>query len=194
MVREGLAADRLALTTEALDVFVARLPRDRAVARREIERLSLFLGPGANITASLSDLEGFFGVEPEASLNDAAFDAFGGRAAAAHAALRRAGQEGESGVGAVRACGIHLARLRRGATLRQGGAGALAAAKSTGVFWKQEKELVRQMEVWSLSELDRVQADILAADRACKQAGSPDQLLAERLAIAIASRARRLGL
>jgi DNA polymerase-3 subunit delta len=35
---------------------------------------------------------------------------------------------------------------------------------------------------------------LLAADRACKTTGSPDRLIAERLALAVASRAKRLGL
>jgi DNA polymerase-3 subunit delta len=39
-----------------------------------------------------------------------------------------------------------------------------------------------------------LQSEILAADRACKQTGSPDRLIAERLALTIAGRARRLGL
>ncbi len=194
LAREALAADRLALNAEALDVFVARLPHERGVARREIERLSLFLGPGRNATASLGDLEGFFGVEPEASLGEAAFDAFGGRPRPAYAGLRRAAQEGESGVGAVRALGMHLARLRKAAVLRGSGLGLQAAAKAAGVFWKQEKEFMRQSDVWSLGDLDRVQGDILAADKACKQSGSSDRLLAERLALSIAQRARRLGL
>jgi DNA polymerase-3 subunit delta len=194
LAREALAADKLALTAEALDTFVSRLPHERGVARREIERLILFLGPGRNATAGLGDLEGFFGVEPEASLGEAAFDAFGGRAVAAHAGLRRAGQEGESGVGAVRAMGMHLARLRRVAVLHRAGEGLQAAAKASGVFWKQEREFLRQVQAWTLAELNRAQSDILAADRACKQAGSADTLLAERLALSIAGRARRLGL
>jgi DNA polymerase-3 subunit delta len=177
-----------------LETFVRRLPHERGVARREIERLILFLGPGANTTGSLADLAGFFGVEPEASLGDAAFDAFGGKPAAAHAGLRRAALEGEGGVGAVRAMGLHLGRLRRVAVLRRSGTPAQAAAKAAGVFWRNEREFLRQSQVWTLPELDRAQVDILAADRACKQAGTPDQLLAERLAIAIAGRARRLGL
>ena len=45
-VREALAADRVGLTPEALDVFVNRLPKERGVARQEIERLILYLGPG----------------------------------------------------------------------------------------------------------------------------------------------------
>jgi len=194
LAREALAADKLALSAEALDTFIARLPHERGVARREIERLILFLGPGRNATASLGDLEGFFGVEPEASLNEAAFDAFGGRPAAAHAGLRRAGQEGESGVGAVRAMGLHLARLRRVAVLHRAGEALQTAAKVSGVFWKQEREFLRQVQAWTLGDLDRVQGDILAADRSCKQAGSADALLAERLVLSIAGRARRLGL
>ena len=47
---------------------------------------------------------------------------------------------------------------------------------------------------WTLAVLDDVQADVLNADRACKTAGAPDDLIAERLALGIAGRARRLGL
>jgi len=194
LAREALAAEKLALTAEALEAFVRRLPHERGIARREIERLILFLGPGTNTSGTLTDLAGFFGVEPEASLGEAASDAFGGRPAAAHVGLRRAALEGEGAIGAVRALGLHLGRLRRVAVLRRSGTTAQAAAKASGVFWKNEREFLRQSQVWTLPELDRAQADILAADRACKQAGTPDQLLAERLAVAIAGRARRLGL
>ena len=67
-------------------------------------------------------------------------------------------------------------------------------AKSAGVFWKQEREFLRQARSWSLDDLDKLQPEVLAADRACKTAGSPDHLIAERLALTIAGRAKRLGL
>jgi DNA polymerase-3 subunit delta len=194
LVRETLAKDNVGLDTDALALFVARLPRERGVARQEIERLALFLGPGSGANAKVDDLEPFLGVEPEASLSDAATDAFGGRIAEAQAALRRAAAEGEGGPGAVRAMGMHLGRLRRTLTLAKRGAGLQEAAKASGIFWKNEREFLRQARAWSLEELDRVQPEILAADRACKQAGSPDRLIAERLALAVAGRARRLGL
>jgi DNA polymerase-3 subunit delta len=193
-VREALAKDNLSLTTEALAVFVARMPKERGVARQEIERLALFLGPGSGTAATPADLEPFLGVEPEASLSDAAVDAFGGRIGEAQAGLRRAAQEGESGPAAVRAMGMHLGRLRRALTLAKSGAGLQEAAKAAGVFWKQEREFLRQARAWTLEELDRIQPEILNADRLCKTAGSPDQLIAERLALTVASRARRLGL
>jgi DNA polymerase-3 subunit delta len=193
-VREALAKDNLSLTADALAVFVARMPKERGVARQEIERLALFLGPGSGAVASPADLEPFLGVEPEASLSDAAVDAFGGRLGDAQAGLRRAAQEGEGGPAAVRAMGMHLGRLRRALTLAKSGAGLQEAAKAAGVFWKQEREFLRQARSWTLEELDRIQPEILNADRLCKTAGSPDQLIAERLALAVAGRARRLGL
>jgi DNA polymerase-3 subunit delta len=193
-VREALAKDNLSLNAEALAVFVARMPKERGVARQEIERLALFLGPGCGAVATAADLEPFLGVEPEASLSDAAVDAFGGRIGEAQAGLRRAAQEGEGGPAAVRAMGMHLGRLRRALTLHKSGAGLQEAAKAAGVFWKQEREFLRQARSWTLDELDRIQPEILSADRLCKTAGSPDQLIAERLALAVAGRARRLGL
>ena len=194
LVREALAKDNLSLNADALALFVARMPKERGVARAEIERLALYLGPGSGANATPADLEPFLGVEPEASLADAAADAFGGRLAEAQAGLRRAAQEGEAGPAAVRAIGMHLGRLRRTLTLAKSGAGLQEAAKASGVFWKQEREFLRQARTWTLAELDRLQPEVLAADKACKTAGSPDQLIAQRLALTVAGRARRLGL
>jgi len=90
--------------------------------------------------------------------------------------------------------GMHLARLRRALTLVKNGVGPAEAAKAAGVFWKQEREFLRQARAWTLDQLLLVQAEVLAADKACKTSGSPDQLISERLALQIAGKARRLGL
>jgi DNA polymerase-3 subunit delta len=194
LIREALAKDQVGLAPDALELFAARLPHERGVARSEIERLILYIGPGSGRTLAAADLEQFLGVEPEASLSDAAADAFSGKAAPAQAGLRRAVAEGEAGVAAVRAVGNYLAKLRRVQSLHQDGMELATAAKASGVFWKQEREFLRQARAWTLAELDRTQPDVLEADRACKQAGSLDDLLAERLLLSIAGRARRLGL
>ncbi|MDP2245171.1 DNA polymerase III subunit delta [Pseudomonas sp.] len=194
LVRESLAADKVGLDSQALELFVSRLPRERGVARQEMERLALWLGPGSGRIATPADLADFLGVEPEASLSDAATDAFGGKLAAAQAGLRRAAAEGEGGPAAVRAMGMHLARLRRILTLAGNGASLAEAAKASGVFWKNEREMLRQARAWTLEHLLALHPEVLAADMACKTAGAPDDLLAERLALTIAGRARRLGL
>ncbi len=194
LAREALAIDKVGLAPDALELFVARLPQERGVARQEIERLALFLGPGSGRVATANDLEEFLGVEPEASLADAANDAFGGRLGAAHAGLRRAAQEGEAGPAAVRALGSHLGRLRRAILMHRSGTPLPQVAKELRIFWKLEREFIRQARSWTIAEIDRLQPEILAADQACKQTGAPDHLIGEHLALSIAARARRLGL
>ena len=194
LIRESLAKDQVGLSADAVQLLVDRLPRERGVARQEIERLALYLGPGSGKIAGPEDLDGFLGVEPEASLADAAAHAFGGRVGPAQAALRRARAEGESGPAAVRALGMYLGRLRQVLTMHRAGAGLQEAAKAAGVFWKNEREFLRQARAWSLEALETLQPAVLDADRACKRAGSPDGLISERLAMMVAGRAKRLGL
>jgi DNA polymerase-3 subunit delta len=90
--------------------------------------------------------------------------------------------------------GMHLLRLRRVLTQRESGADLQSATRSAGIFWKNEREFLRQARSWTLWALDAIQAELLAADRACKQTGSPADLIAQRLALSIAARAQRLGL
>jgi DNA polymerase-3 subunit delta len=194
MTREALAADKVGLTGDALDRFVSRLPRERGLMRQEIERLALYIGPGSGKIIDVEELERHLGVEADASLQDAALQAFGGRPAPAQSGLRRALAEGESSVMAVRQASIHLGKLRRINVLQASGAGAKEAARAAGVFWKQEAEMLRQARSWRLEGLDQVLDSVNTADVATKTTGSPDQLIAERLLLEISARARRLGL
>jgi DNA polymerase-3 subunit delta len=162
--------------------------------RQEIERLVLYIGPGSGRTIDVPELEEHLGVEPDASLSDAALQAFGGRPGPAQSGLRRALAEGESAVMAVRMAAIHLGKLRRINVLQASGAGAKEAAKSAGVFWKQEAEILRQVRAWRLELLDEVQDSINTADIATKTTGMPEALIAERLLLEISARAKRMGL
>jgi len=194
MTREALSADKVGLTSDALDRFVARLPRERGLMRQEIERLILYIGPGSGKTIDIEELDQHLGVEPDASLSDAALQAFGGRAGPAQAGLRRALAEGESAVMAVRMVSIHLGKLRRINVLQANGSGAKEAAKAAGVFWKQEAEMLRQARSWRLEALDEVLNSVNIADVATKTTGMPEHLIAERLLLEIGARARRMGL
>jgi DNA polymerase III subunit delta len=194
MARDTLAQNEVALTPEAMDVFAARLPRERGVARQEIERLCLFIGPGSKKTLNEIELSDFLGVEPEASLFDAALHAFGGKMGLAQSGLRRAFAEGEGGVDAIRALGGHLAKLRLIQSQLQKGMDAKMAAKSAGVFWKQESEFLRQVKAWSELRIDGLSSELIEADKQCKSTGLPDLLISERLYMSIAARAQRLGL
>ncbi|MGH6992758.1 MAG: hypothetical protein ACREEH_05405 [Caulobacteraceae bacterium] len=63
-----------------------------------------------------------------------------------------------------------------------------------GVFWKEEREFLRQLAIWTRGALDSQQTSALQADRSAKRASASDQLIAERLTAQIATEARKLGL
>ncbi len=123
MAREALAQNGVALSNAAMDIFAQRLPKERGIAHQEIERLILFIGPGSHHTLTETDLADFLGVEPEASLFKAAFDAFGGRMRQAQAGLRRAFAEGEGGADAMRALSGHYNKIKLLKSLLQKGMG-----------------------------------------------------------------------
>ncbi|MDI7775809.1 DNA polymerase III subunit delta [Asticcacaulis sp. EMRT-3] len=194
MARETLSANGVALSTAAMDIFVQRLPKERGIARQEIERLILFIGPGSHKTLSEVELQDFLGVEPEASLFKAAADAFGGRMKATQAGLRRAFAEGESGADALRALSQHYNKLKLLKSLLEKGAGTKEATRAAGVFWKDENDMLRQAQAWSFPPLDALAADLIQADKACKSTGMPDLLISERLYLQVAGKAARAGL
>ncbi|MGN6423410.1 MAG: DNA polymerase III subunit delta [Asticcacaulis sp.] len=194
MARETLSANGVALTSAAMDIFAQRLPKERGIARQEIERLVLFIGPGSHKTLNENELLDFLGVEPEASLFKAAQDAFGGRMKPAQAGLRRAFAEGEGGADAMRALSLHYNKLKLLKSLLQKGMGTKEAARAAGVFWKDENDLLRQAQAWHVDTLDALAADLIEADKLCKSTGMPDALISERLYLQIAGRAARAGL
>lgn len=194
LIRDTLSADEIRLSSDALALFSARLPKDRGVARSEIERLALYVGPGSRTTVDVEALRPFLGGEAEASLAAAAEHAFGGRLAPALDDLRRAFAEGEAASAAVRVAGVHVQRLRRIGVQTRTGATLAAALKSSGVFWNNEAEISRQVRSWTETDLLAVQARIIEADIACKTTGSPDLLLTERLYMTVAAQAKRAGL
>lgn len=194
MAREAFAANGVALTTGAMDIFAQRMPKERGVAQQEIERLILFIGPGSHQTLNEGDLQDFLGVEPDASLFKAAFDAFGGRMKQAQAGLRRAFAEGEGGIAALIALSQHYNRLKLLKSLLGKGMGQKEASKAAGVFWKDEDDMMRQARSWRDDALDSLASDLVAADKSCKTTGMPDLLIAERLYLQIAGKASRVGL
>ena len=194
MAREALGSEGVAMTPAAMDIFAQRLPKERGIARQEIERLILYIGPGSHKTLDETGLQDFLGVEPEASLFKAALDAFGGRMKAAQAGLRRAFAEGEGGADAMRALSQHYNRLKLLKSLLQKGMGTKEAARSAGIFWKDEDDMLRQARAWAFEALDALARDLIDTDRQCKSTGMPDLLLAERLYLQISGKASRAGL
>ncbi|MBL8549903.1 MAG: DNA polymerase III subunit delta [Hyphomonadaceae bacterium] len=173
--RDMLKGEGVTLSAEAAETLNALLPADRALMRREIEKLAAYANGAA---LSVADVELLVADEGEAELDQAALAALEGRAAAAMEALARI--ERMNGVASIKALTRRLMRLLEARLAVDEGASASDAAQRLRppVFWKERDAFQAQLRVWSAPRLTRGLDVLWKAEIACKQAQSPQDMIA----------------
>ena len=194
---EGAALEQLiGSVLSAHDVTAARDVRaliagliggDRALARGELEKLALYVGPGAEATAD--DVLAVVGDSTELSLQEVALAAADGDQAALGRALDKAWQEGLPPVAVLRACGNHFLRLHRVAGAVAGGTPAQAAMGTLKppVFWKIQPRFRRQVARWRPGRLAAALSWLTQAEIDAKTTGRPDRTVCGRALTQIAA-------
>ncbi len=183
-------------TPDAVAYLAANLGGDRQLSRRELEKLALYKGPGAD-PIDLDDAEACVGDSAALSLDDLAFAVAGGAAAEADRALARSLQEGVQPVGALRAVARHFLRLHLVVGLVEGGLPLDDAIKRLRppLFWKLATPFRAQAAGWPVAALARALARLLETEADCKRGGAPDATICARTLLEIAvnapSRRRR---
>ncbi len=181
-VRAWLAAEGVGVDGQALAWLVSQLGADHALNRREIEKLSLYVGRGGRV--DLAAAEAVVGDVAGLSLDDALFAATSGDVATADRALERALAEGATPVSVIRAGILHLSRLQRA---------ALGAAGGPRVFFRREASFNRALKLWSREALATALASFFRAEREAKRTGAPAATLCRYVVLALARRAARRG-
>ncbi len=189
-IRETLTGLGVSVEPEAGEWLSDQLGADRASTRGELEKLSLFVGPGGRVDmaaaqACVGDLAGL-------SMDDALFAATEGDVATADRALELAAAEGLAPVGAIRQAMGHMQRLHR-ARLAMAEQGISAADAMRGVrppiFFRRTAGFTRALEIWPPGAIAAALAGLNEAERGCKRTGWPDDTLARAAILTIARRA-----
>ncbi|MSP20937.1 MAG: DNA polymerase III subunit delta [Alphaproteobacteria bacterium] len=175
----------------ALDWIARALGGDRAVVRSELEKLSLYVGPGARITAA--DVEACLGDSADIDADEAALAVATGDLAGLDRAIARSYAGGQSPVSLLRTIGRELARIHQVAGAIAGGVAERAAFAQLRppVFFKNEPAYRRALQAWRVENLARALEMLAEAEVQCKTAGAPDESIAWRTALRIANAARR---
>ncbi len=189
LVRSELKGSGIDGRPEAVSWLVSQLGADRALTRRELEKLILYVGDGT--TLEIEDARICVGDLSGLSLEDALFAATDGDVAGTDRALELALAEGATPVGVVRAALLHVQRLIRAMVLVQGGMrpGAAAKAVRPPVHFRRDPVFSRALEVWSLSGLQAAASRLWDSERACKRTGSPADILCRSAVIGLSQRA-----
>ncbi len=189
LVRQTLSATGVRLRDEAMQALLQRLPPDLGLVRAELDKLCLYAREGEML--EVDDIDALMAPPGEGDVFAAAFEAFSGQGRTAFEGLHRAFDAGEHPAMAARALALHALRLRRARAQMAEGKTPEVAAKAVGIFWKQEKAFLAQLNVWDTPALRQQLADIRSAEVDTKTTGQPAAERIERLVLAIARRARR---
>jgi DNA polymerase-3 subunit delta len=169
----------------ALAWLAQRLGEDRMLARREVEKLALYVGPGGRVDEAAALACGAEGAAGD--LDEALMAATAGEAALADRSLAAAFAEGANPVQAIRAALRHVQRLHEAALA--GDAGVLRPP----VFFRHRAVFDRALRLWSPAALEAAGTALLEAERRCKTTAfrEADETIARAAVAALARQARR---
>jgi DNA polymerase-3 subunit delta len=193
LLDDAVRSAGLSITPEARARALPQLEGDRALARAEIEKLILYKGSASEGPITPEDVDAIAaGAEPIA-LDDVVDAALGGDLPAADRAVALAMGAGVSAVGVVRAIQRRLYQLHEADAVVRGGGDAAAAMRALRppLFGPRQAAFRAQLSVWSGARLDGAIAETLRTETKLKTAGSADETLLSRLALALAGQARR---
>jgi DNA polymerase-3 subunit delta len=186
----GLSAE-----PDALAYLTVNLGGDRALTRRELEKLIAYKGPrdgpdGGPIT--LADAQACVGDGAALTLEDLAYAVAEGDLAGMERNWGRCRQEGENPISVLRALARHLLRLLQASGAMAAGRDAKSAMKSLRppLFWKREAAFAQQLRIWDPDRLVQALKVLLEAEQACKQGGVPAELMTSRVLLRLTAETR----
>ena len=182
----GLRADH-----DALSLLSRNLVGDRLLARRELEKLVLYMGPQKQVTAD--DVQAVIGDESETGLDDLADAIATGKAAEADRVLDRLIAEGSHAVGVLRNLQNHFGKLHLAALDIQAGASIPDAVKAIKppVFFKRQSLFEQQLRLWPLNSLEKTLDTLVELEVKAKDGHSPAGLLLGRAVLSLSLQAQQ---
>jgi len=193
LVESAARARGLGVDADALDWIVERLGGDRGQSRSEVDKLLLYKEGDGTKTVSLGDALAVLGDSAAIGVDDVVAATFDGELIALDRALDRVFAEGGNPVQVVRALQRHVDQLHLvSGHAANGGSveGAMFKARGLARGGPVRQRFERHVRAWPLKRLSDALQAILKAEQECKSTGYPDEAIARRLCLALASWAK----
>jgi len=173
----------------ALDVLIARLPQDRALADSELNKLTLYAAKNEDGLIRVDDVMAIITDTQAQNLDAFTYAIADGDTTKADQQLVRATEAGQSPIALLRALQRHFIRLAEAKTALDTGRDIKSAMGSLRppVFFTLQSRFSRQLGQWSTPALIRVMEHCLATERAMKRSGAQPHNLLARLVIKISA-------
>ena len=193
LVRDVLGAAGITAAPQVRDMIVARLGADRALSRQELDKLVIYAGAGAELSAD--DVDQIVGDAAEQALDRVAHATASGRGPAAVVEYDRVLAAGQSAQGVVLAIQRHFLHLHRLRALVSAGRSPDEAVRQMRppVHFKVQAAFIEQVRIWDEGALSSATMRIAAAVKASRLSGALEDVLVGRLLLELAAQAKSLS-
>ena len=192
LMSRAAAEAKLNIAIDVLEHVVDRIGGDRALSRREIEKLLLYCHGKGSI--EIADVEAACGDVSAASI-DALLDAtFGGDVAGCCRRLAQIEESGLSSSGVLTTAGNHLARLQelRGEIDRGKSRDTVVRGARPPIHFSRQPAIARQLALWPGAGLEGALSTVFEATTLTRQFASLDRAITERTMLSLARRAHSM--
>ncbi len=191
VVREGLKEAGLSADPDVLAWLVDHMGGDRALSRREMEKLVLYKGTENGKAVTLQDAMACVGDTAAFDLDDLVYAMADGDQPTVQRIYGRMVAEGTSPISVLTAASRHLMRLHQVHGFRAAGSLDQAMMKlRPPVFFKRKGQFKSQAGRWSPTLLARGLEVLTSAELMAKSTDMPGQALIERALMQIAAAAK----
>lgn len=198
VIRSTLKAAGLQITPDALAWLADRLGGDRELSRRELEKLTLYMGADTKTTGGTvteEDVLACIGDTAALSLDDLTYALGDGDQVTMQRVFGRLTAEGTSSVSILTAVARHFMRLHetRGRMAEGKSADQAAAMLRPPVFFKLKDRFQGQARRWNETLLARSLDILMEAEMAAKSTDIPTEAAVERALMQLAQVGRGAG-
>lgn len=190
-IRETLQAEGYRPAPDAVTFLSGALIGDRMRARREVEKLIIYLGPDQK-EVSLNDVIASCGSAGEKSLDDLVYAVGSSQGEKAQIAYRQLIDEGVPVIAVLRALQNHFRRLHQAKAFVASGKTPDEAMKSLSpeVFFKQKDAFRAQMQNYSVAMLEKTFTRLAELEAQCKKTETPVETLCGQALLSLSQRKR----
>lgn len=193
LVRQGLDNAGIRYTREVIDYLAQNMGSDRRVTLNEIDKIVLYAGDAKEIRLDEAML--LVGNSAELGLDDICEAAAGAEFLRLERSINKTLSEGGQPIMVLRSVQRYFQRLQvleahlsAGATVDE----AIAQLKPK-VFFRQEPVLKRHSARWKRQAIQHALRELLEAERICKEAGSPAEMICRHTLLTLATLPARMA-
>jgi len=175
-------------TNDVLDTLAELLGGDRAMTRREIEKLTLYKLHDSDKLLSVEDVEACLNAANTLGLEDVTYSALSGDRGVLAKSLDRCFLQAEQPVTIIRALTRHVERLRTARLAMDRGASNREAVDQLRPkpHFKRRQAFERQLQSWGSAKLTKALELLYEAELNCKTTGLPAESICTQTSFRIA--------